>query len=284
MIKQLQEIEQTTKVLFYRSEFNLCSLNSAIFLSRRDILLLLTGGGIGRSIEIALAKEGSRVVVTDIDQAGIERTLNEIPRVNGKALGINADTTDLRQIGRLVEDTVKAFGNVDILVNVAGGDLGTPTRIEDVSEKDFDTVFNVNIKALFFLCKAALRYMKEQKNGKIINISSHSGRYFGWLAGAHYAASKAAVLGLTRQLAKEVGKYGICVNAIAPGITISSPKLDKQFHSLPQENQKAIIDFIALGRLGLPEDHARVVVFLASEDSQYITGPTIDVNGGEFMI
>jgi NAD(P)-dependent dehydrogenase (short-subunit alcohol dehydrogenase family) len=125
--------------------------------------------------------------------------------------------------------------------------------------------------------------MKEQKNGRIINVSSHSGRYFGWLTGAHYAASRASVLDLTRQLAKEVGKCGICVNAIAPGITIGGPRLDRLFQTLPQETQKAILSLIPLGRLGLPEDHASVSAFLGSEDSKYITGTTLDVNGGELM-
>ncbi len=250
-----------------------------------DKISIVTGSGrgIGRAIAIALAKEGSHVVVNDIDQEGIEGTLREISNVNGKALGINADITHLSQIERLVKETIRAFGKVDILVNNAGGALGSPTRIEDVREEEFDKIFNLNIKGLFFLCKGVVEVMKEQKSGSIINVSSHSGRYFGWLTGAHYAASKAAVLGLTRQLAKEVGQYGIRVNAIAPGITLSSPKLEDLFHGLPQNTQKIVLDLIPLGRLGLPEDHATVVVFLASEDSKYITGATIDVNGGELM-
>ena len=252
-------------------------------LTGKTAIVTGSGTGIGRAIAKGLAKEGSMVVVNDIDSQGIDETLRQIAKSNGKAIGMNANITDLHEINRLVDDTIKALGRIDILVNNAGGNLGTPTSIEDITEQDFDKVFNLNIKSLFFLCQAVVKHMKDQKYGRIINISSHSGRYFGWLTGAHYAASKASVLGLTRQLAKEVGKYGICVNAIAPGITISGPRLDRLFQHLPKETQNTILSLIPLGRLAEPEDHASVITFLASEDAKYITGATIDVNGGELM-
>jgi 3-oxoacyl-[acyl-carrier protein] reductase len=252
-------------------------------LSGKISIVTGSGAGIGRAMAKALANEGSQVIVVDIDSQGMEETVRQITGSNGKATGMKADITDLNQIQRLVDDTVKTFGKIDILVNNAGGNLGTPAGIENVTEKDFDRVFNLNIKGLFFLCQAVIKHMKAQKSGRIINVSSHSGRYFGWLTGVHYAASKAAVLGLTRQLAKEVGKDGICVNAIAPGITISGPRLERMFQNLPPESQKAVLGMISLGRLGVPEDHASVIAFLASEDARYISGATIDVNGGELM-
>ena len=200
-------------------------------LSGKISIVTGSGAGIGRAMAKALANEGSQVIVVDIDSQGMEETVRQITGSNGKSNRNEGGHHGPESDSTLVDDTVKILRQIDILVNNAGGNLGTPAGIEKVTERDFDRVFNLNIKGLFFLCQAVIKHMKAQKSGRIINVSSHSGRYFGWLTGVHYAAAKAAVLGLTRQLAKEVGKDGICVNAIAPGITISGPRLERMFQN-----------------------------------------------------
>lgn len=148
--------------------------------------------------------------------------------------------------------------------------------------KDYDAVLNLDLRGTFLCCREAVKVMKGNGGGAIINISSQGGRVWSELSGPHYAAAKAGVLGLTRQLARELGPFGIRVNAIAPGIVLTA-RVEAKLLGRTEQEKKRMRDSVPLGRFGTPQDVARVAVFLASADAEYITGATIDVNGGSFM-
>jgi NAD(P)-dependent dehydrogenase (short-subunit alcohol dehydrogenase family) len=203
-----------------------------------------------------------------------------------RSLGIVADVCNRQQVNDMVEKCVKTLGRIDILVNNAGGSMGTPTtlpakRITDVTEDHWDLVVDTNLKGTFLCTQAAIRYMKEQKSGKIVNISSVGARIGDASGSPHYCAAKAGVLGLMRHVAKEVGPYGINVNSVCPGFIISGPRIERLWQER-RETGKAdqIFSQIALGRTGRVEEVASVVVFLCSDEASYVTGATIDVNGG----
>lgn len=252
----------------------------------KDRVAIVTGsmGGLGKFYAAALAKEGAKVVINDIDKKGIDETVEEIKVLGGKCMGIVADISDKAQVDGMVKKVVEKWGRIDILVNNAGGALHTPERFEDVTEKDWDKVMDINLKGAFFCCKAVLPYMIRQAGGRIVNISALAGRTAASLAGIQYTSAKAGLGGLTRHLAKEMGKYGIYVNAIAPGITLSGSRVEGLWNAKSEGERRRVLASIPLGRLGKGEDIASVVVFLTSDEASYITGATIDVNGGRFMI
>ena len=251
----------------------------------KDRIAIVTGcaGGLGKVYAVALAKEGAKVVINDVNQKGIDETVEEIKVLGRKCIGIVADISDKVQVDSMVKKVVEKWDKIDILVNNAGGALHTPARFEDVTEKDWDKVMDVNLKGAFFCCKAVLPHMMRQGGGRIINISALAGRTAASLAGIQYTSAKAGLGGLTRHLAKEMGKYGIYVNAVAPGITLSGSRVEGLWNAKSEEEKRRVLASIPLGRLGKGEDIANVVVFLASDEASYITGTTIDVNGGRFM-
>ncbi len=254
----------------------------------KDKVALVTGSakGIGKAIALALAREGCDVVINDVDVEPMAGVVEEIRRMGRRSISIVADVCDVKQVHSMMETCVKTLGKIDILVNNAGGSMGTPTKLPpkllgEVTEDTWDLVIDVNLKGTFLCTQAAVKYMREQRSGKIVNISSMAGRMGDLLTSPHYSAAKAGVLGLMRHVAKEVGQYGINVNSICPGFIISGPRIER----LWQERRKtgkadSLLNQIALGRLGKPEDIAGVVVFLCSEEASYMTGTTIDVNGG----
>lgn len=246
---------------------------------------IVTGsaGGVGKACAMALAKEGVDVVINDVNQDAINKTVEEVKTLERRCTGIAADVSNKIQVESMIKKVIEEWVRIDILVNNAGGALHTPARFEDVTEKDWDKVMDVNLKGAFFCCKAVVPYMIRQGEGRIINISALAGRTAASLAGIQYTSAKAGLGGLTRHLAKEMGKYGIYVNAIAPGITLSGPRVEGLWNAKSEEEKKRVLVSIPLGRLGKPEDIANVVVFLASDEASYITGATIDVNGGRFM-
>ena len=254
----------------------------------KDKVALVTGSGkgIGRAIAMALAREGCDVVINDIDVESIGAVVKEIKNLGRRSISIVADVSDHNQVKDMVERCVKTFGRIDILVNNAGGTMGTPTQlppkvIGDVTEDSWDLVIDTNLKGTFLCTQAAVGYMKEQKMGKIVNISSIGGRTGSLLTSPHYSAAKAGVIGLTRHVAKEVGPYGIYVNTVCPGSIISGPRIERLWQERRETGKAdAVLKEIPLGRLGKVEEVASVVVFLCSEEASYITGATIDVNGG----
>jgi len=252
-----------------------------------NIVAIITGGvrNIGRATSVLFAKEGAQVVVFDIDSEDSTaiRDLNlAISQFGKKMIYIKVDVTNLTEVRSAVEETITAFGRVDVLVNIVGG--GKPAGpLEDLGEKDWDWTINLNLKGTYNCTHAIIKYMKEQMKGKIINFSSIAGRSNSDVSSLPYACAKAGVLGFTRQLAHEVGPYGINVNAIAPGNTEREDKPSK-WDDRPEEEKKKMLESIPLRRRARPDEIASVAVFLASENSSYITGATIDVNGGRFTI
>jgi NAD(P)-dependent dehydrogenase (short-subunit alcohol dehydrogenase family) len=193
------------------------------------------------------------------------------------------DVTNKAEIANLVKEIKKLWGSVDILINNAGGALNTPYVLEEIEEKDWNLVVDVNLKGTFLCSQAVIPEMVRQKGGVIVNISALAGHWRASLAGVQYVAAKAGVEGLTRQLAYDWGKYGVRVNAVAPTVTLTGDRVKGLWEDKSEEEKKKVLSDIPLGRLGTPEEVASVVVFLASDESSYITGITIDVSGGRYL-
>lgn len=248
---------------------------------------IITGGagGIGRAITMAFAREGFDVAVFGLrpeEDPLIKQLQEAILLVGKKCLYIKADITKRQEVQRAVEETIKTLGKVDVLVNNAGGGMN-PTPLEILEEEDWDRVVDLNLKGTYLCTHFVIKHMKEKRSGKIINISSQAGRSKSELSNLPYASAKAGILGFTRQLAHEVGSWGIHVNAIAPGIILTE-KAIRRWEERSEEERQKMLEAVPLRRLGNPEEIAHVAVFLASDKSSYITGATIDVNGGRFMI
>ncbi|MDF1506620.1 3-oxoacyl-[acyl-carrier-protein] reductase [Robertmurraya sp. DFI.2.37] len=239
---------------------------------------IVTGAsrGIGREIALELARQGANVAV---NYAGSEKMANdvvaEIKSLGRKAIAVQADVADGDSVSTMMKQVVEQFGTIDILVNNAG--ITRDNLLMRMKEEDWDAVIDTNLKGVFLCTKAVTRQMMKQRSGRIINISSIVG--VGGNAGqANYVAAKAGVIGLTKTTAKELASRGITVNAVAPGF-ITTDMTDQ----LNEDVKVEMLKQIPLARLGEPQDIAKVVVFLASEDSRYMTGQTLHVDGGMIM-
>ena len=235
---------------------------------------IITGAaqGLGRAIAETFSREGASVVVNDINEEVAQRVADEI---GGRFIYADVKVED--DIKALIDQTVKLFGTIDILVNNAG--ILRTSRIDDITRAEWDLVLDVNLNGVFLCTKAVLSIMKERKYGRIVNISSSAGRSVATLGGAHYTTSKAAVLGFTRAVAKEVAPFGITVNAICPGL------IDSEMVRLEcsLETIAAYEKTFPVPRLGTPAEVASLALFLVTE-ADYITGASIDINGGDLMI
>jgi 3-oxoacyl-[acyl-carrier protein] reductase len=244
------------------------------------------GRGMGRAVALLLAREGASVAVNSLNPAHAQAVAEEARSYGAAAIDVAGDVSKSEDVSRVVGDTISEFGRIDILVNNAGISR-TTSPLETISDDDWYEVMDINLKGVFNFMRAVLPYMKSQKSGKIVNVSSSAGRSLSTHAGAHYTASKAGVLGLTRHAAREVAAFNINVNAVTPG-TIDTPMMrdhflreygDRAEEYIAQEARQ-----IPLGRVGTAEDEANLVAFLVSEEASFITGATIDINGGELMI
>ncbi len=240
----------------------------------KDKVAIISGAaqGIGKVIAGLFAQEGAKVVVTDIKEDEVQQVADNIG-----GLSITADVTKEDEVERMVRQTVDQYGVVDILVNNAG--ILYPTGIENITKEEWDRVLNVNLNGVFLCTKAVLGIMKEKGFGRIINMSSSAGRSVSTLGGAHYTTSKAAMLGFTRAVAKEVASHGITVNAVCPGL------IDTEMVRLECSPER-IADYVKsfpISRIGTPEEVAKLVLFLVT-GADYITGASIDINGGDLMI
>ena len=233
---------------------------------------IVTGSarGIGREIALRLAEAGANIVISDI--AGAESAAEEIKKMGRQSLAINADVSSTADVANLVEKTAGEFGRIDILVNNAG--IARDQLLLRMSDEDWETVLNVNLKSVFLCTRAVLRQMIKQRWGRIVSISSIVG-IVGNPGQANYASSKAGIIGFTKSIAREVGSRGITVNAIAPGFIVS-----KMTDQLSEEQKGEMLKRIPLGSLGTPRDVAEAVAFLASEEARYITGQVLGVDGG----
>jgi len=251
----------------------------------KDKVVFVTGasGGLGTAFCKAFLKEGASVCATDITQEMVERTLSELGAPDS-VIGAVVDVCNPETIHGAISKAVERFGRLDILVNVAGGALHTPHKFLDIDEDSWDKVVDVNLKGTFLCSQAAVRQFRKQGGGgKIVNVSALAGRWLGSLAGCHYTSAKAGVIGLTRHLAYELGPEGIYVNAIAPTITLASQRTIDLWNSRPEEYRQKILSEIPLRRLSTPEEVAAGVIFLCSDEASYITGVTLDINGGRFF-
>jgi 3-oxoacyl-[acyl-carrier protein] reductase len=237
------------------------------------------GRGMGRATALTLAGEGATVIVNDIRPELAEATVEEIFANGGQAMVSIADVSDEAQVQAMVSQTVDGHGAVDILVNNAGI-LRTTSPIETIPIEEWDLVMKVNIRSVFLCTQAVLPIMKAQRSGKIVNVSSSAGRSTSTFGGAHYTTSKAAVLGLTRHTAREAAPFGVNVNAVAPGSMDTEMVRELATPEHIERERRGI----PLRRLGTAQDEANLVAFLCSEDSSFITGATIDINGGELMM
>ncbi|HEV2386528.1 MAG TPA: SDR family NAD(P)-dependent oxidoreductase [Candidatus Acidoferrales bacterium] len=237
--------------------------------------------GFGRAIALHFASLGARVVACDVLAAELGETAR-LAKEQGTPLGIRVlDVTDRPAVHAAVAETLRASGRIDILVNDAGGVLGQVGRpLEEVSEADWRAIFAVNLDGAFTCCQAVAQAMKAARYGRIINISSGAGLGISLTGIQAYAAAKAGQIGLTRQLAHELGPWGITVNNVAPGFVRSNPTTERQWQSYGQEGQSRLVDNIAMKRLGSPQDIAYGVLFFASEQAGWITGQTLAIDGG----
>lgn len=241
----------------------------------KDKVAIVTGGGsgIGEGTCIRLAEEGAKIAIFDIDLQGAQKTANTIEKSGGRALAFKVDVSRSSEVNAGVKETLSVFKKVDILVNNAG--VSITSTIAKLSEETWDKINAVNLKGVFLCCKAVIPHMKERRYGKIINISSILGRS-GSPQYVHYGATKAGIIGFTKNLAVELGRYTIQVNAIGPGI-IQTPMFE---HDVPESIRQQLAKKVPLQRLGVPLDMANAILFFASDESSYITGQSIFVCGG----
>ncbi|MDP1992349.1 MAG: 3-oxoacyl-ACP reductase FabG [Syntrophales bacterium] len=248
----------------------------------KDRIAIVTGAGskrgIGRTTALTLARGGADIVVGDLDLQGAEAVVDEIKALGRRSIAVKVDVSKQEDVSRLVQKALDQFGRIDILVNNAG--ITQPIKVLDMTEADWDRVITTNLKGTFLCSKAVLPAMIKQGYGRIVNLSSVSGKRGGGVfGGAHYSAAKAGILGFAKALAREVAAFGITVNSVAPGLVAT----DIRGNLESPERQKEMSIDIPCQRLGTPEDIAAAIAFLASEEAGYITGEDIDINGGSHM-
>ena len=251
----------------------------------KNVCITGAGNGIGKAVAIAMSKEGYNVICADINFEEAKKTVEIISSNNGSGLAIKTDVTNILDIKDMVNKVVEQFGSLDIMVNNAG--VTRTSSIMDLNEKDWDWIHNVNAKGTFFcLQTAAYQMIKQETGGRIINMASVGGKGFVDVSNAIYAASKGAVISLTKTAAQELGKYDITVNAICPGITHTNilsnivKKRALEQDKSEEDIMKHYVRDIPLKRPNYPEDIAAMVVFLSSEGARNISGQSYNVDGG----
>jgi 3-oxoacyl-[acyl-carrier protein] reductase len=243
---------------------------------------LVTGAssGIGYAAAILLARAGANVAITYLhNQRGAEECAAEMKSCGVKTLMLQADFGETGQVAQTVKDVRDRLGPIDVLINNAGS-LIKRARLLEITEKDWDAVIDLNLKSVFFCCQAVAREMMQRRSGVIVNVSSIAGRNGGGPGAMHYASAKAAVIALTKGLARELAAYNIRVNAVAPGV------IDTPYHknfSTPELIEN-FVKSIPLARMGTSEEVAQAILFLTTAASTYITGETIEINGGMMML
>lgn len=249
---------------------------------------VVTGGsgGIGSAVCQGLAAEGATVVVLDVAAEPIDALVEQLRAAGHTADGHVVDVRDAAAVRQLMATVHDTHGGPHLVVTLAGGSLGTPRDLADIAPDDLDLVVDVNVKGTFLVCQAAAPYLREAaaagEAAAIVTTSSIGGRQPSPVTGVPYAASKAAVVGLTKRLARELGPHGVRVNAVAPGLFLTG-RLQGMYDAMPDAERGEVLDAIALGRFPELREIVDPVLFLLSGESSYITGVVLDVNGGRFM-
>ena len=236
------------------------------------------GRGMGRAVASRLAAGGGKLVVNDLDADSAERAAGALQESGAEALATPGDVTLSSDVASMVSGALEHYGRIDVLINNAG--VLRPTPVFDIEEEEWDMVVNGNLKSTYLCARAVLPAMREQSWGRIVNFSSTAGKSVSTVGGAHYTASKAAILGFTRHLAKEEAAHGITVNAVCPGL------IDTEMvrSTISKERTAAYASSFPIARLGEPYEVAELVAFLASDKAAYITGASLDINGGDLTI
>lgn len=237
------------------------------------------GAGIGEACVRLFAGQGSKVIAVDMDGGRLERVCSDVNECGGKTIAVRADVTDSADLNRAFRKAAKAFGPLDVLVNNAGG--GLSTDFFAISEDEWNRVVNLNLTSVFMASQRAAAIFRDRGSGCIINMSSLAGRSVSVTAGAHYTAGKAGMLGLTRHLARTLAPYNVRVNAVCPGV-VNSERLVKRMAE--KGTTEEVARSVPLGRIGDVSEVASVCLFLASDLASYITGASLDVNGGAAML
>jgi|SRR5262245_15394216 len=250
----------------------------------RTVVVTGGAGGIGHAVAAGFAAEGATVAVADTNADAVAATVEQLTEIreSAKAQGFVVDVRNATAVRQLMSEVNAAFGGPHLLITLAGGSLGTPRDLVNVAPDDIDLVLGVNVLGTLLCCQAVLPYMVDAGGGAIVTVSSIGGRQPSPVTGVPYAAAKAAVLGLTRRLAHELGKYSIRVNAIAPGLVLTD-RLAGMVKAMDPAERQSVLDAIPLSRLPELAEIVEPILFLASDAASYITGIVLDVNGGRFM-
>ena len=237
------------------------------------------GRGMGREVARKLVDLGANVVINDVSLEDAKSSIEDISNSgNNEMFAIDGDITNKNDVDNLILKTSEKFGGIDILVNNAG--VLRPTKVIDIEEEEWDWVVNVNLKGTYLCSRAVLPSMISRGWGRIVNFSSTAGKNISTVGGAHYTAAKAGILGFTRHLAKEAAQFGITVNSVCPGLIATEMVLS----TIDEAQIKSYESSFPISRMGQPYEVADLVAFLASNKASYITGASLDINGGDLMI
>jgi len=243
---------------------------------KKVVVVTGAGDGMGRQFALDLACEGANVVVADINRDAVDRVVGELQHAEGRTLGIACDVSSRAQIDAAISRTVAEFGGVDILINNAG--LLIPGTIEQTTDEQIDRTLDTNVKGILYAIRSVTPIMKAKRYGRIINIASITGKRGDNSTIFVYGASKGAVISLTRSVARELGPFGITCNAVAPHAIMT-----RMMSYWDDTKKEAVASQLPVRRLGTPQDVSQLVLFLASDESSFITGETININGGYYM-
>jgi len=251
-------------------------------MKNRTAVITGAADGIGRMIASDFLENGFNVAAFDINDTKLNKTVEEFKHL-GDIFPVCTNVMEEDSVNSSVQKVIDTFGRIDVLVNNVGGSLAISQSIEYIDLADWDKVINLNLKGTFLCSKAVIPIMKEHNYGRIINISSMAGRGRSIFGGAPYTTAKAGIIGFTRQLSKDLGPYGITINAIAPGTVLSGERIKHYWENKTEEDKKKFFDMNPMGRLGIPKDISRAVLFLSNEEASFITGAVIDINGGMWV-
>ena len=250
----------------------------SLIFEQKVALITGAGQGMGKAVAITLGQQGAQIAVNDRNKDAAEETAKELQKLGFNAIAIPADVTQKHDVQNMIQKTTDHFGTCHILINNAG--ILYPTKVIDIPEDEWDRVIDVNLKGTFLCSQAVLPTLQKNNWGRIVNFSSTAGKNISTVGGAHYTAAKAGILGFTRHLAKEVAQHNITVNAVCPGLIDT----DMVRNTIDPDRQQAYANSFPISRLGKPEEVADLVSFLCSDKAAYITGASLDINGGDLMI